>query len=514
MKKHLLMILLLLPLMLASVLTMAQTGVMRLEFPAEIDKRPYKIIPLQEDGLLLTYAQTDMLNETSRSWHFAFYDTNLRQNWEADVPILDGAPFISGYRHDNLVYFLFFNAGKVKSGANNYQISELELNSGVINHFAGFLPDVAQIRGFLVSHRKAVLACDLLNEKSSLVFIQMPSLNVNTFDIDFPDQNFVEDLQFDRSTGSVYAVISNFVSRKQNNLVVLQIDMNGNLLGKYPVDVLLPSKFLNTAKLFAAGPGNCILIGTYSNFASKIPGSNEYYGLESAGFFITRIEDGTQQSVNYINLLELTNLRSAISARDYMKLAKKKNRDEQEYSADYELMLHPIQEVNEQYVLLAEGFYPDFRTVSDISYDYWGRPITHTYTVFEGYRIFKAILLGFDKDGQLLWDNSMDMNNINTQSLSLRGGFFFDGKPAVLFYNDGNKISMRAYVGNALLEGYDYVELDTSEPGDRVVELGDNFMEKWYRNYFLCYGYHTIRNSLNTDREKRTVFYVNKLVFE
>jgi len=514
MKNCLLNIFLPLLLLLSSQATNAQTGVMRLEFPAEIGKNPYKLVPLGEEGFLLIYAQNEMLSESNRSWHFAHYDTNLFQKWEADVPVLDGAPFEMSCLDDGRLYFLFFNNGKVKAGMDNYQISELEISSGIINHFTGLLMHVSDIKGFLVSQGKALLACHLQNEKSALYYIQLPSLSVKEYLVDYPDQNFIEDLQADRYTGSVMLVISNYISRKQNRLAVLNLDWNGELLNIYPLEVVLPSKYLNTAKVYPIGPSNYLVIGTYSNYASKIPGSNEYYGLESAGFFITRLEEGVQQYMNYYNLFELSNLRSTISARDYLKLSKKKNKDEEEYSADYELLVHPVSKIKDQFVLMSEGFYPDFRTVSDISYDYWGRPITHTYTVFEGYRIFKAILLGFDQEGELLWDNSMDMSNINTQVLSTRGGYLSDGKPVVLYYNDGNKISMKAYAGNALIEGFDYVELDTSETGDKVVELGDNFMEQWYGNYFLCYGYHTVNNSLKAGNAKRTVFYINKIVFE
>ena len=61
----------------------AQTGVMRLEFPAELEKNPYEVVPLEEYGLLMFYAQPDLIGETDRSWHFTFYDTSLFIQWEA-----------------------------------------------------------------------------------------------------------------------------------------------------------------------------------------------------------------------------------------------------------------------------------------------------------------------------------------------------------------------------------------------------------------------------------------------
>jgi hypothetical protein len=487
---------------------------MRLEFPAELDKNPYELVPLEGNGLLLFYAQPELLGDINRSWHFQLYDTNLFTKWETNVPILDGARYKGNYLKDSILYLFYFNPGKIKSGDHNYQISVLSIASGIIDHYTGVIPDVTEIKNFLVHAGKALVACDMDNEQAAVFFIEIGRQSMDTYMTDLPDQNFVEDLQIDPFSSSILLVVSNFVSRKQNKLLLLNLDLRAGLINSFPVEEVLPAKYLNSARIMAAGPSNYLIIGTYSNLASKIPGNNDYYGLESAGFFITRFEGDAQQFMNYYNLLELENFRPSMSARDYLKLAKKKNKDDIEYSADYEMTLHPVSAGDDEYILMAEAFYPNFRTVSDITYDYWGRPITHTYTMFEGYRIFQSLLLGFDLEGNLLWDNSMELSNINTLDLSARTGYFLDGKPAIIYFNDGNRISFRAYADNALIEGTAFTELDTSYRGDKVVEVGNNFMDQWYNGYFLCYGYHTIRNNLVPENEKRTVYYINKIIFE
>jgi hypothetical protein len=495
-------------------ISVAQTGVVRIEFPAEIGKTPYEIISLGESGLLFFNALDELLDEGNRSWYFAQYDTNLLKIWDAKVPVLDGATYQFNYLAGDKVYLFFINTGKIKGGADNYQLSELELSSGIVNHFTGFLPGISEVKGFLVNGDVAFIACNMDDEQAAVFCIDFRGKSIQSYLSDLPDENFVEDVRLDPYSGTLLLLTSNYLSRKQNQLRLLSLDMNGTVISDQPIEAVLPSKFLNSARIFPAGPAKRLIIGTYSNFASKIPGTTDYYGIESAGFFVTLFQDGAQQYMNYYNFMELQNLRPAISAKDYLKLSKKKTKEEPDYSANYELLLHPLEEVNGQYVGMAESYYPDFRTVSDISYDYWGRPVTHTYTVFEGYRIFQSILLGFDLEGNLLWDNSMDLSNINTMELSERAGYLFDGKPAVLYFNDGVKITFRAYAENAEIEGFTYSELDTSEKGDKVVELGDNFMMNWYGNKFLCYGYHTIRNSQMVEKEKRTVFYINKIAFE
>jgi hypothetical protein len=494
--------------------TFGQSGVARLEFPAELEKSPYQVITLDEKGLLLFFAQDQFIGEDDRSWHFTMYDTNLFTHWETNVPVPDGARYRGYHVMDSTLFLFFLNPEKVKRIDDNYQVSVLKLGSGVIDHFKGYLPDISEVKGFLVSNDKVYIAADLESEQAALFTLDLIRQSRNEFYTDMQDETYVEDLQVDPYTGMVLMVVSNYLSRKQNRLLLMQIDLNGNLINTYPVDVTLPSRYLNSARVMATAPSSYLLLGTYSNFASRIPTSTEYYGLESAGFFVTRFEEGEQQFINYINLLELSNLRPSMSARDYLKIARKKKKDEVEYSADYELLLRPLKRHKDQYILTAEAFYPDFRTVSDISYDYWGRPITHTYTVFEGYRMFQSILVSFDTEGNLLWDNSMELTNIKTLDLSPRSGFFLDDKMVILFFNDGNRIRLRAFSGNAVIEEALLTELATSYRGDKIVELGNNYMKRWYDDHFICYGYHTIRNNLLTEKESRTVFYINKVIFE
>jgi hypothetical protein len=241
---------------------------------------------------------------------------------------------------------------------------------------------------------------------------------------------------------------------------------------------------------------------------------NEYFGTESAGVFTTRINSGKQEFMNYYNFMEFRNLRAGVSARDFYRLQKKKERESPEYSMNYELLTHDPELHDSTMVFMMEAFYPEFRTVSDISYDYWGRPVTHTYTVFEGYRFFNSILAGFNLEGEMAWDNSLEVNIAPTNRLDKKTAYFFDGKPVILYYNDGSKIAYRICLENAELEPFTNFDLETSEFGDKITAVGQNRLIHWYGYNFLAYGYHTIRNNLLTNRNERTVFYINKISLE
>ena len=55
--------------------------------------------------------------------------------------------------------------------------------------------------------------------------------------------------------------------------------------------------------------------------------------------------------------------------------------------------------------------------------------------------------------------------------------------------------------------------ISTKYSNDVQLESSQGMVQHWYDNYFLAYGYQTLRNSQLGGGSKRKVFYFNKLVF-
>jgi hypothetical protein len=134
--------------------------------------------------------------------------------------------------------------------------------------------------------------------------------------------------------------------------------------------------------------------------------------------------------------------------------------------------------------------------------------------VFDGFRFFNSILTGFNLKGELSWDNSLELNIAPTSHLDKKAAYFFDGEPAILYYNDGSKIAYRICRENTELEPFTKLDLETSQLGDKITAVGRNSLIHWYGYNFLAYGYHTIQNNLMPDKNERTVFYINKISLE
>jgi hypothetical protein len=492
----------------------SQTGVLRLELEAALNSDIYELVPLEEQGLLIFYETKDEAGENGKNWFFTFYDPSFSEVWKAHIPVIAGAEFQDHTRQDSLLYLFFLNNARAKPESVNFQLVTIDLVNKISYETKGDLPGESSFVKFCISGNKIFIGLNLKNEQAAIYSIDLESGAVNEFRISYPDQNFIEDLTYDPYNDHIVSIVSNYLARKQNKMYLLTLSPEAAFVNDLEVSPVLTGKYLNTARILIADSASLMLLGTYSNIASKIPAQSEYFGIESTGVFSTRIRNLAQEFMNYYNFTEFRNLRAGVSARDFYRLQKKKDRESPEYSINYELLTHDPELEDSTLVIMFEAFYPEFRTVSDISYDYWGRPITHTYSVFEGFRFFNSILTGFNLDGELLWDNSLEMNIAPTSRMNKRSAYFFDGKPAILYYNDGSKIAYRICIENTELEPFTNLDLETSEFGDKITAVGQNNLVHWYDYSFLAYGYHTIRNNLLTEKNERTVFYVNKISLE
>jgi hypothetical protein len=137
-----------------------------------------------------------------------------------------------------------------------------------------------------------------------------------------------------------------------------------------------------------------------------------------------------------------------------------------------------------------------------------------SYEVFDGYKYFNAFISCFDRNGNKLWDNGMEIFNILTFDLTNRVIVYFIENETVLAYNREGKIGAKIFNGTNVVEGVEYYPIESMFVNDKIMADSKSSMEYWYDNYFLAYGFQTIKNNSQSDTDKRVVFYMNKVSFQ
>ncbi len=215
--------------------------------------------------------------------------------------------------------------------------------------------------------------------------------------------------------------------------------------------------------------------------------------------------------------MDFKNFSVYLSDADFMKYkrkAEKREKKGKDFSINYKLLVHDIIKQDDQYIFGAEAYFPEYHTVSYMTYDYYGRPVPQYYSVFDGYRYTNALIASFDMNGDILWSNIFDMYKIISFSLKKRVNYFFDDNDIVLSYSEDGQIVSKVINGTQVVGEVDYTEIATSNSNDDINSDKRSEMERWYDNYFIIYGYQSIKNNYLSGKKNRTVYYVNKIAFQ
>ena len=474
------------------------------------DAASYRISTCNGHGFFIFYESTKN-EENKKFWVYTYYNVLMEEQWKVEIPFLDKLDFRKEYFDYPDLYMVFHTDEKQKESY-NLQLLKLNIANGKYEVFASKIPDRSIIRDFRVYNETAYIGYNS-DRNSGILSLHTLTRAESSHITNDSLVSELESIFIDTLNRSVRAIFNNYFSRESFYFSVenftFELEPTGSIILETP-----EGRKYNTARMTGVGGEKFLIIGAYDNIKARDTDIRDYFSNESTGFFTVTMDDRGTGQPGFYNFLEFENITGYLKASEYLSARKKADKKGTEkMSLDYDLLIHNILEHNNTYYFIAEGFYEEYRTVTSTYYDYYGRPMPLSYSVFDGYRYFNGFVSCFDESGKMLWDNGMEIFNILTFNLKRMISVYFEGDETVLAYNRDGKIASKIISEDEVVEGVEYYPLEGSYTNDRVMEDSNSSMDYWYDNYFLCYGFQTIRNSSFVDREKRTVFYVNKVAF-
>ena len=130
--------------------------------------------------------------------------------------------------------------------------------------------------------------------------------------------------------------------------------------------------------------------------------------------------------------------------------------------------------------------------------------------IFDGYHYTHAVVMGFDRNGKLLWDNSFEINDVKTYTLEQFVKLEVQGDRIALLYLFDNELRTKIIQNDQVLEGKTIETIKTNFGSDvvRKEETSMSRLEYWYKDNFYAYG---VQEIANAERGKRRVFFINKI---
>lgn len=486
----------------------------RAEIELKSQENFYTVVSAEEKGLIIFREKDELVKNGTTSWEFIKYDTGLNQEWVQNYQIEFDQEFV-GYDYSRNDLFLLFRRGAYQQG--DYKMIKMNLYNGDTSQYkiSNLMPIV--LSDFNVIGQAALLSGQV-NNRAVILHFDYVDKKIKVLPGMYKKYTEINELKVDDYNRTFNLVMTEKTVDRRNTVSTKTFDENGELIKSVLVK---PDDKVNIlyGRSTTFDDDKQLVVGTYSL------GNSNY----SRGIYVAKIDDEDQGAFNHYNFGDLHNFFS------YMK-AKRENRIKQRIARrkvkgkkvkfNYRLLVHDIIEKDDNYIMIAEAYYPKY-THSHNSFMYGASGYMQSNSFrrfgnnsnglnFDGYKYTHAVVAGFDKSGKLLWDNSFEINDVESYYLENFVKASVEKDKIVLLYLYENVVRSKIINNDKVLEGKAFNDIKLKFEED-VVKSGDNKvggLEHWYGNNFMAFGVQRIRNlKAQNGSTSREVFYINKISY-
>lgn len=443
----------------------------------------------------------------STKWYFSFYDRNFQVLWTKGISLDANMEFRFQEFHQDTLVLLFSAQIKKKGNGPDYQLLRVIIAKGTFILNQGVVPESAEVTFFSIAHHQAWLGLQSKNAPGQLLSLDLNRGSRRLFPLGEGNQLMLRWLSADSAGLFAKAIVSRQTSKKSWEHYLVNYDTTGKMHHETLIGSMNSDRNFTGFQLYSPRTDVNLIIGTYGLNGEK----------EASGLFTQSLDAGSRKSPGFYHFLDLKHAPEILSEKDILSLKKKamkKNKSGGGYPLEFNILLHQILPWNDDFIFCGEIFSPQYHTESFTDFDFYGRPYSNSYSVFDGYRFTHALLAGFSYDGQLKWDNVLEFRNLVSYDLNTKLCLFPAGENLVLCYLSDGRIGYKIIHAGEVVEKTDFIPVEMLHPGDKLLSESRSGMIAWYGPYFLCSGYQEIKNVSLDHNNRRMVFYFSKIRFE
>lgn len=477
----------------------------RYEIQLTDNEKYFEIIPSGNAGL---YLNRRVLVNREDKFHLVRLDTAFREIWAGIIPVDRNYLLMGRASHEGWLYLLLRYKDYSKNDLVLYRISEQDggYTQHTIKSFIPFAPTEFQITdqsaliGGYFNRVPVVLHFSFTNLRSKVLpglFNEAGELTqIKTYD-----------------DGSFDVLISARNMMRQKTIWIKNYDAEGDLIRNFALDPA-ENRHLIFGRSVKTSNDMQIVAGVYGNRSADF----------SRGIFLARIDPSGYQQIRYYNYGDLQNFFKYMKARREKRVKDRIERRRikgKKIRFNYRFLVHELVPHDDQFILLGEAFYPKYISV-DRGYGGFFSPysanpgmIVQNGRIFDGYYYTHAVVMGFNEEGKLLWDNSFEINDVKTFTLDQFVKLEVNDDKIALFYLYENDIRTKIIKNNQVLEGKTIDPISTGSNTEIVRKDNREIskLEYWYGDYLYAYGVQDILRRESSGISRRKVFYINKVTY-
>lgn len=502
-----------------------QTG--RFEITQKNSDDYFTIVSLEDEGLALI-REKDKYNGNKKLWEIIILDTNLVETAKFDLEIHQRHTLM-GYEIARNQLYLLYRTGETNK--NSLELIEVSTSGGSETGRFEINPEL----DFKVTHfskvgSRIIMGGYVTNEPAVLLY-ELTDNSIKVIPGFFQKENELVDLRANQNL-TFNSVLIDRSQRSERKLVFKTFDQTGKLLLEdvVPID---EDKSLQNSISSALKREELVLLGTWG----------EKQGKQSLGFFSLSVDPFNEQKIKYFHFGMMDHFLDYLSPKRAEKI--KESTEEailngRRPSFSSYVMPFKIEETPKGFLLLAEVYNPS-STMSPYSNNpygspYYSNPYYYYNPFWPGYypgmrmyrpyaygdhtrnadniKLHETVVIAFDAEGNVIWDQSITLDDIKRPALEQVSDFYADEKNLHFLYKKESELKIKTIdIGDGLVnETTEKIKLNDPIEEIRSEKDLEDGVRHWFGNAFYLWGYHTVRNVENKENRVRDVFYINKIV--
>lgn len=517
-------LLLLVCLVLNSLIGLSQlTPVKRVDYPVDDSAdEDYHVLPLGEQGALLTYHKHDDYSRRPHTYAFTSVDTTLKTRWKVEYSVPEH--FVPSQTFDNARY-AFHLATELDT--DNFSMIRLNLEDGTLDTYAGKLPSSLSLTDFKVMGNVAYLA-GYYRSRPVVMAYSLFDGNIRVFQGLYINNVELGSMEVDEFRQEVHVITHTL--KKNCQFTLRSYSPDGRPLRVIEYGGTQYS--LIAGKILPISTDESLLVGNYSTDCTPY----------SQGIFITRIRHNETgkltvttdrgDAIRYVDFSRLKNFFNYLKPKRQKKMQARlaeQKRLGKEYKFRYRLLVHELMPTASGLRLVAEVYYPQYRgSISSYSSRTWRSasglptrfqpsstlPMGNNQMYSDGYRYTHAFVCEFDQQGNLLWDNCLPIDNLTDANPIQKVQVSTQGNRLVMAYEQESEVNTAIIERDSVLTTSEAFKLTAGSEKEKVQVAAEEGLVAWYGPYFLATGYQKLVPERGFTSQSRDIFYVNKLAYD
>lgn len=480
----------------------------RIEFEIGPKDGDFRIIPAGDKGLLVVNPTSER-NKKGFQWRFSLLDSTLNVLWIRNYVIPYSTNFL-GFDHSDESFYLLF--GKTQFKLEEMEVMKLDYSSGDTTNYHINTVFPMQLNYF-ESVGETLIFGGYANFRPVVMLFNLEDQNPKVLPGFYNNKSDIIDIQLDDKHNTFTVILNEVTIKKKVTISLKTFRENGDLLFTKKLKPDYEKSLIDGAST-SFSSGVQYVTGTYSRKKSEF----------SRGLYIAKLNQGEQELMKYYNYADLTNFFSYMRAKRESRVKERISRRKvkgKKIKFNYRLLVHDVIKRGDEYILIGEAYYPKYSNSGNTAY-YAGGPLFSNNNNdwvnpnFIGYKYTHAVVVGFDKNGDVLWDNSFEINDVLSLDLKKFVNVSIENDKIVLLYVFEDVIRAKVIKGDEILEGKSFNPIELNFQSDEVRDAFKEMegLETWYDNYFYAYGVQKIKNLKDSNvKLNRKVFYINKIQY-